>query len=107
MRAQGDALHERFVREAASAPGGRVVDPAMVGVFDEQPDSIAMAGMQATESSKGVAYTVRVAFASTTLLLRGRPLVMTVYDSYRAPQDIDRLKALSLDWARRVRQLNP
>lgn len=123
LRQQGnDALKEMQKRYASNIDGmgrdaGRISGDSavsmklqagdMLGVFDEHPNSIALAYMSTVSlgSRKGLE-TIPLVTASGYVLLRGRPVNVNAYAEFHSKADIEWAEAQVRDWMRRTTELN-
>ena len=97
--------------------GKQVGDPAVsvemgamksLGIFDEHPDSIALATVQpiaATTSAGQHAFNQVMAFG--IVLVDRRPVLAALYSDYDSQADIDWAEQRMRAWIARVRELNP
>jgi hypothetical protein len=82
-------------------------DTASLGIFDEQPNSISLAAVQTISvAMKKGSTDVRQVMGMSTLRLRGKALMVSVYSRYRSEADVEWVKAQVRDWVKRVNELN-
>ena len=79
-----------------------------LGVFDEQPNSIAVAALQTSgsHSKAGTEEYVQVA-ATALILVRHKMLSVVVYDDFDSPANVEWVKGVIRDYVKRVDELNP
>ncbi len=86
----------------------RTGDGSLVGVFDEQPNSISIAALQTVSATTHAgSLQVRQVMALSSVLIHGKVLVVSVYSNYEAPADIDWAEGQVRTWVRRLNELNP
>jgi hypothetical protein len=124
LRTQGDqyreqlkdtmaGLTDRLSKDLGKRSGDdtsrvRNLDLNPLGVYDEQPDSISLSGLQtAGRTIQGKTTSDIQAMATTAMLIHGKPVMVSVYSHYRSAADVEWVKSEALEWARRLRQANP
>jgi len=104
---------DRVSKDAAALSGDNTTqvtshDTASMGIFDEQPNSISLAAVQTISvAMKKGSTDVRQVMAASTLRLRGKALMVSIYSRYRSEADLEWVKARVRDWVERVNALNP
>jgi hypothetical protein len=104
---------DRVSQDAAALSGDSSTkitshDTASLGIFDEQPNSISLAAVQTVSvAMKKGAADVRQVMALTTLRLRGKALMVSIYSKYRSEADVAWVKSRIAEWVKRVNELNP
>lgn len=104
---------DRVSKDAAALSGDSSTtvtshDTASLGVFDEQPNSISLAAVQTISvAMKKGSTDVRQVMGMSTLRLRGKALMVSVYSRYRTDADVEWVKAQVRAWVKRVNELNP
>lgn len=82
-------------------------DIGPIGVVDETPFSLTVAGLLSSRVRSGGRERVHVtAIATSLLLVRGKVIWLQVYSTFRTPKDIQWTKDASLDWIARTMQAN-
>ena len=83
-------------------------DVQWLGVFDEQPNSIAFARLQTSgsDSKAGEEHDLQVA-ASAIIRIHGKMLGVVVYDDFRSQANVEWVKGVIRDFIKRVNELNP
>ena len=98
-------LRQRTGDDSASV---RNLDLNPLGVYDEQPDSISVSGVQTTgRTSQGRTTSDVQAMATTAMRVHGKFIMVSVYSHFRSAADVQWVKDVALEWARRMRQANP
>ena len=97
--------------------GRQIGDPTMsvkmgamksLGIFDEHPDSIALATVQPiAATASGGQHGFNQVMALGVVLLHHRPLLAAIYSDYESEGDIDWAEQRMRTWIARVHELNP
>lgn len=104
---------DRVSKDAAALSGDNSTkvtshDTASLGIFDEQPNSISLAAVQTISvAMKKGSTDVRQVMGMSTLRLRGKALMVSVYSRYRSEADVEWVKAQVRAWVKKVNELNP
>lgn len=81
---------------------------SLLGIFDEQPDSISLCAVQSLSTSvhdkKGQ---MKQVMAMTAVRLRGKVLMVGIYSTDDSPADVDWVKDQARAWNKRMHELNP
>ena len=109
MADHSDSLSRELVqRTGDDSASVRNLDLNPLGVYDEQPDSISVSGVQTTGSTtQGRTTTDVQAMATTAMLVHGKFVMASVCSHFRSAADVQWVKDVALEWARRMRQANP
>ena len=108
----GDVV-DKVSKDIAKATGDptatlKVGAIATLGVFDEQPDSVALAMIgPVSVSSREVNETRDQVAVVAIVLIHGKPINANFYSNYASKDDLEWAKDQARDWIRRVKALNP
>ena len=116
LKRSQDATRARSA-QAVHDTGTTLGDPAMtvetgpmksLGVFDDEPDAIALASVQpiTSSSSGGGIRKFNQVSAMAIVAVHRKPLLVTLNAEYESQEDIDWAEQQAREWIRRVRELN-
>ncbi len=116
--AEFGALAGESLRDMGAPPGGTdfpaLLDPPphglprLLAVLRQEPLALSvLQGMRVPAKGDAERAKPQYLFSTTTLLLlRGKPLTLSVYTEHDGPADIDWLRAVTLRWADELQRLN-
>ena len=113
VQAQAASAVDHMSRDVASLTGDsttslKVGDSTSLGVFDDRPNSFALAAIgPVTVSSKTVNETSQQATVIVIMLVHGKPINANFYADYGSKADLAWTEDQARDWIRRVNELNP
>ncbi len=86
----------------------KMSDQSLLGIFDEQPDSISLCAVQLLSASVHDQKTqMKQVMAMTAVRLRGKVLMVGIYSSDHSQADVDWVKEQARAWNKRMHELNP